>query len=75
MMEVVCVLVIVFKKPDLKNAPRRVYSQEIRQLFLTKNTEPTSSKTEEQKLKILKFGCLFDKLKTFTNVKSFVFTA
>ena len=52
MMEVVCVPVIVFKKSDLKNAPRRVYSQEIRQLFLTKNTE--SRHVQKQRDKNLK---------------------
>ena len=64
MLEVVCIPVIVFEKSGLINVSIRVYSHEIRQLFLTQN------KRRETASEKLKFGCIFDKGKTFTNVRS-----
>ena len=55
---------IVFEKSGLINVSIRVYSHKIRQLFLTQN------KRRETASEKLKFGCIFDKGKTFTNVKS-----
>ena len=73
--EVVCVPIILFKKPDLINAPKRVYSRQIGQLSLTQNTESRQVKKRERTSEKLKFGCMFDKVKTFTNVKSVLVTA
>ena len=61
MLEVVCIPVIVFEKSDLVNAFRHVYSNEIRQLFLTQNTGSREIKNRETTSETLKFGCMFDK--------------
>ena len=61
---------IVFEKSGLINVSRRVYSHEIRQLFLTQNRGSRQTKNRETASEKLKFGCIFDKGKTFTNVKS-----
>ena len=74
-LEVACVSIILFKKPDLINAPKRVYSRQIGQFFSTQNTESRQVKKRERTSEKLKFGCMFDKIKTFTNVKSVLVTA
>ena len=75
MVEVVCIPVIVFEKSDLINASRRVYTHGIRQLFSSQNTGCLQVKSGEIASEKRKFDCMFDKGKTFTNVKIFVFTA
>ena len=64
MLEVVC------EKSGLINVSRRVYSHEIRQLFLTQNRGSRQTKNRETASEKRKFGCIFGKGKTFTNVKS-----
>ena len=66
---------IVFQKVDSMNVPRRVYSHEIRQLFLTQNKGSLQVRHRKTASERLKFGRILDKGKTFTNVKSFAFTA
>ena len=74
MLEIDCDCVIVFEKSDLINVPRRVYTHEMRQLFLTQNTGSRQVQNRETTNEKRKFACMFDKGKTFTYVKSFVFT-
>ena len=76
MLKVVCTPVIVFEKSDLINASKPVCSHEmIRRSFITKTQGTDKLKDRNTASQKLKFSCMFNISKTFTNVKIFVFTA